>query len=203
MSSIAPNIDLKEAMFTGIVEAIGTVSGRTATGIEVESALLEGVPLGASVAINGTCLTVVDEAAGRARFDIISETFERTNLGELGIGDSVNLELAMPANGRFDGHIVQGHIDGTGEVVEVRRDHGGTAIAISVEPSLAGHIVEKGSITINGVSLTVTAVDDTSFQVALIPHTLEVTTLGQLEVGSRVNLETDILAKYMARLIAQ
>lgn len=190
-------------MFTGIVEAIGTVSGRTATGIEVESALLEGVPLGASVAINGTCLTVVDEAAGRACFDIISETFERTNLGELGIGDSVNLELAMPANGRFDGHIVQGHIDGTGEVVEVRRDHGGTAIAISVEPSLAGHIVEKGSITINGVSLTVTAVDDTSFQVALIPHTLEVTTLGQLEVGSRVNLETDILAKYMARLIAQ
>lgn len=180
---------------------MGKVSDLEGGSLTVDAPLLVDAPIGASVAVNGACLTVVETSSTGARFDVIPETFARTSLGALDIGDQVNLELAMPAAGRFDGHIVQGHVDGTGTVVEFGTGPEGTELTIGAEPELLVQIVEKGSITLDGVSLTVVEVSDTAFKVALIPHTLELTTLGSLQPGDRVNLETDILAKYVAKLV--
>jgi len=188
-------------VFTGIIEEKGKISAREGGVLVVDASGLVDVPVGASVSVNGACLTVVETSSTGARFDVIPETFARTNLGHLGIGDEVNLELAMPASGRFDGHIVQGHVDGTGTVVAVDSNEGETVVTLETAPGLAAHIVGKGSITINGVSLTVVEVTGERFSVALIPHTLELTTLGSLQVGDVVNLETDILAKYVERLL--
>ncbi len=190
-------------MFTGIIEAKGKVADLSDNGraLVVASELLSDLPIGASVSINGVCLTVVETTAAGARFDLVEETLARTNLGQAGVGDQLNLERAMPASGRFDGHIVQGHVDGTGTVRSVVSGPGGVLVEVETAASLLKYIVEKGSIAINGVSLTVSSVDATGFGVALIPHTLELTTLGSLSVGDIVNLETDILAKYVEQML--
>ena len=155
---------------------------------------------GASIAVNGVCLTSVDDAEDLL-VDVIPETLSRTNLGGLRPGDEVNLERAMPADGRFDGHIVQGHVDGTGVVGEVTTDEDGVLMSVVADPDLLQYVVEKGSITVDRVSLTVATVRSDGFQVALIPHTLDVTTLGLRKPGDVVNLEVDVLAKYVERLL--
>lgn len=167
----------------------------------VAAPLLDGTGVGASISVNGVCLTAVDVSDGTVRFDVVPETLARTGLGSLGEGDMVNLERPMPAHGRFDGHIVQGHVDGTGTVVDLTDDEDGVLLTVSVPEHLMAHIVVKGSITIDGVSLTVAGLGDGRFSVALIPHTLESTTLGSLDAGDTVNLETDVLAKYVERLL--
>lgn len=192
-------------MFTGIVEQVGTVTtttdhdGGRRLGISGEA--LERLSIGASIAINGVCLTAVEAGEGSLVVDVIPETLRRTNLGRLANGDAVNLERPMRVGGRFDGHIVQGHVDGTGTVESIQTYDGGTTFEIGVTEDLLAYLVEKGSITVDGVSLTVAGLTDSSFTVALIPHTLQVTTLGLRKVGDVVNLEVDVLAKYVERLM--
>jgi riboflavin synthase len=191
-------------MFTGIIEEKGKISGLADRGrsLTVSADILTESPVGASVAVNGACLTVVGHTEAGTRFDVIPETLSRTNLGALDIGDEVNLERAMPASGRFEGHIVQGHVDGTGTVTGLTSNDGWVVLEVDA-PELIGEIVEKGSITVDGVSLTVASVTHSGFSVALIPHTLEVTTLGALDRDDQVNLETDILAKYLRKIVGK
>ena len=198
-------------MFTGLVEALGTVRAIASEGescrlqIAVPTMFLEDTQpekrLGDSVSINGCCLTVVAADAALWSFQAGHETLARTNLGRLQIGDAVNLERAMPANGRFGGHIVQGHVDGVGQVAAIAQQGEWADYSFDVPEQLAAQMVEKGSIAIDGVSLTLTKVDQTRFQVMLIPHTLAVTTLGRRKIGDDVNLETDVLAKYVQKLM--
>jgi riboflavin synthase len=193
-------------MFTGIVEALGEVTAMAETEAGRRLVLsgpgLGDLPVGASLAVNGVCLTAVSVSDDTVTLDIVPETLQRTNLGELEVGGQVNLERPMPAGGRFDGHIVQGHVDGVGTVTEVATDpDGGVVMTVQVPEALLRYLVEKGSVTIDGVSLTVAALTAEGFTVALIPHTLEVTTLGSRKAGDRVNLEMDVLAKYVERLL--
>lgn len=195
-------------MFTGIVERVGEILSvtETETGrrLVVSSAGMDAPNLGASISVNGVCLTALDPENGRFSLDVVPETLSRTNLGELEAGETVNLERAMSAKGRFDGHVVQGHVDGTGSIEEVVRDtDGSVTMTIVSGQEILRYVVEKGSITVDGVSLTVAGLTDDSFSVALIPHTLEVTTLGLRKSGDVVNLEVDILAKYIERLIGR
>lgn len=193
-------------MFTGIIEAVGRVTdvegdvdGRRLT---FESALItEGLPIGASISVDGVCLTAVEVAGNRFSVDAVLETLDRTTLGRLSSGDGVNLERAMPAGGRFDGHVVQGHVDGTGVIESIVPEGEGRRWRISASEGLLRYVVEKGSITVDGVSLTVAALGSSWFEIALIPHTLQVTTFGSAAVGDAVNLEVDILAKYVERLL--
>lgn len=193
-------------MFTGIVEHLGTLaaldeSPRSRT-LRIDAGpLAPQVGVGDSVAVNGVCLTVVTSAPPLLTFQVVGETLDRTNLGQAVTGDPVNLERPMAATGRFDGHIVQGHVDGVGRIRSVTPDGSGTRVRIDSPPELLRYVVEKGSMTVDGISLTVTAVDDAGFEVALIPHTLEVTTLGRRTPGDVVNLEVDVLAKYVERLL--
>lgn len=192
-------------MFTGIVEQIGSVLD-VAEQAEGRRLVLSGqglvdVPVGASIAVNGVCLTAVKVEDEKVTVDVIPETLNRTNLGEVGAGGRVNLERPMRADGRFDGHIVQGHVDGVGVVSAINHDDGGTLMTVEAPVDLMGFIVEKGSITVDGVSLTVAAMTERSFSVALIPHTLEFTTLGLRKPGDTVNLENDVIAKYVERLL--
>ena len=200
-------------MFTGIVEELGTVRAvtqdRGAARIEIEcTSVLEDAVLGASIAVNGCCLTLVDQAVGWWAADAQPETLERTTLGSLAAGDQVNLERPVRLADRLGGHLVQGHVDGVGSVVDRRpAPDGSERVTIELSRDLARYVVEKGSITVDGVSLTVTDVrpdDDGAvrFGVALIPHTLVSTTLGRRDVGAAVNLEVDVLAKYVERLMA-
>jgi riboflavin synthase len=192
-------------MFTGIVEQIGTVASVEETDkgrrITVAAPGVDELSVGASIAVNGVCLTVVERGSGQVSLDVVPETLHRTNLGSLAATSSVNLERPMRADGRYDGHIVQGHVDGTGVIESIRDDEDGAIVAISADQELMRYVVEKGSITVDGVSLTVVGASDTGFTVALIPHTLEVTTLGLRNEGDAVNLETDVLAKYVERII--
>lgn len=192
-------------MFTGIVEQVGTVTTTTdhegGRRLSISGEGLAGIPIGASIAINGVCLTAVEAGGGMVFVDVIPETLRRTTLGTLATGDAVNLERPMRADGRFDGHIVQGHVDGTGTVDSIQAADGETILGIGVTLDLLAYLVEKGSITVDGVSLTVAGLTDSGFTVALIPHTLEVTTLGLRKVGDVVNLEVDVLAKYVERLL--
>lgn len=198
-------------MFTGLVESLGTVRSLADEGdakrvvVEVPSSFLENAPpikrLGDSVAINGCCLTVVAADGVLWSFQAGHETLAKTNLGRLRVGDVVNLERAMPADGRFGGHIVQGHVDGVGRVAAIDSRTDFADYTFEVPPSLAAQMVEKGSVAIDGVSLTLVRVTVTSFQVMLIPHTLAATTLGRRQVDDEVNIETDVLAKYVAKLI--
>lgn len=193
-------------MFTGIVESLGTVAEITdVTGgrrLVLEAGdLAMGLEVGESVAVNGVCLTAVEVGPTAVTADVVAETLRRSNLGSMRPGDRVNLERPMRADGRFDGHIVQGHVDATGEVVAVIPEGEGRLVRISAPPDGLRYVVEKGSITVDGVSLTVTSVDADGFEVALIPHTLSVTTLGLREPGDSVNLEFDVLAKYVERLL--
>lgn len=194
-------------MFTGIIEQVGKVVSvqKTDTGrrIVVQGDGLGDLALGASLAVNGVCLTAIEPVADTVSLDVIPETLDRTNLGELDSGSQVNLERPMRADGRFDGHIVQGHVDGAGSVRTLTSGPDGSVrMEIMVAPELLRYLVEKGSVTVDGVSLTVASVSDHSFTVALIPHTLEVTTLGLRQEGDTVNLELDVLAKYVEKLMS-
>jgi riboflavin synthase len=198
-------------MFTGIVAALGTVRAveRTSTGRRIriaDQALLNDIEVGDSVAVNGVCLTVVAATAGEIAVDVVQESLDRSNLGELHEGSRVDLERPLSVAGRFDGHIVQGHVDGVGIVAAIEAEGDARRMRIELRPDLARYVVEKGSITVDGVSLTVTAVGNelpTWFEIVLIPHTLEVTVLGLRRVGDKVNLEVDVLAKYVERLMTK
>ena len=196
-------------MFTGIVTGLGTVTQieETETGRRLrieEKETLATMEIGDSVAVNGVCLTAVAVDAGAVNVEVVHESLDRSNLGDLSSGGRVDLERPMPANGRFDGHIVQGHVDGVGVVSSIVQEGEAVRMRIELPERLARYVVEKGSITVDGVSLTVTAVGTeltTWFEIVLIPHTLEVTVLGLRGVGDRVNLEVDVLAKYVERLM--
>jgi riboflavin synthase len=187
-------------MFTGIVEDLGSVASIDEGRLVVRTGGSWGV--GDSVAVNGTCLTVVDVTEGRLAFDVSPETLERTALGRLQPGARVNLERPLTLLARLGGHLVQGHVDAVGEVVSVRpQPDGGARIGVRLPRPLLRSVVEKGSIALDGVSLTVAAVEDDRIEVALIPHTLAVTTLGDARVGDPVNVEVDVVAKYVASAV--
>jgi riboflavin synthase len=195
-------------VFTGIVEEVGTIRRVTERGatrrLAVSAALtLEGSDPGASVAVNGVCLTVVERTADELAFDVGPETLERTALPRLAVGDRVNLERPLRLGAALGGHLVLGHVDGVALVTEVSRVESTARVRVALPgPELAPLLVFKGSVAIDGVSLTVAALDDSSFEVALIPHTLEVTNLGRLTRGRAVNIETDVIGKYVLRSLA-
>jgi riboflavin synthase len=192
-------------MFTGIIEEVGTVVGiergdRSAR-ISVQAVTVTSdARIGDSITINGTCLTVVEHSPNEVAFDVVYETMQRTAFGALAIGDLVNMERSMPANGRFGGHIVQGHVDGPGTIASIREVDNSYYIYITTLSSLMRYIVRKGSIAVDGISLTVVEADDKMFSVAIIPHTWEHTNLHTKRAGDIVNLETDIIGKYIEKI---
>ena len=191
-------------MFTGLVEDLGAVVGVDATAdgarLTVRTPLAAQLGEGDSVAVNGVCLTAVDIAGGTFGADVMHESLRRSSLGSVEAGGTVNLELALRADARLGGHIVQGHVDGVGTVAAVREDGFARVVTVQAPPELLRYVVEKGSIAVDGVSLTVARVDDRAFDVSLIPETLDRTTLGAAAPGRPVNLEVDILAKYVEKL---
>ncbi len=193
-------------MFTGIVEERGQVVSVTPMGdsarlvIRAEIALSDA-KLGDSIAVNGVCLTIADRDAQTFTADVMAETLTRSSLGSAAPGVQVNLERAMLADGRLGGHLVQGHVDGTGSILSIEPADHWTLVRVAIPVDLARYVAEKGSITVDGVSLTVVGVTDDSFSVSLIPTTLRETTLGERKVGQIVNLEIDVIAKYVERLL--
>lgn len=184
-------------MFTGIVEEMGTVRRREGGRFTFScQTVLEDAKIGDSIAVNGCCLTVVELGEGWWAADVVDESLSRTNLGGLREGDAVNLERPVRPHDRMGGHIVQGHVDAVGEVLAPAPD-----LHVRIPPALARYVVEKGSITVDGCSLTVVNALDDGFTVAIIPHTTEVTRLGRLRPGDRVNIEVDVVAKYVERLL--
>jgi riboflavin synthase len=194
-------------MFTGLVEATGTVRSVKPDGdgarIEVSTPLAAELRAGDSVAVNGVCLTAVETDGGSFRADVMAETLRRSSLGPLTEGDPVNLELPLRAGAPLGGHVVQGHVDGTGTVEEVREEGLARVVRVACDPDLLRYVVEKGSIAVDGVSLTVASVDDRGFTVSLIPETLERTTFGEAAPGRVVNVEVDVLAKYVEKLVVR
>ena len=195
----------RTAVFTGIVEECGTVLGVLKNGVSGSlqiqaSTVLEGTKTGDSIAVNGVCLTVTKLTKSSFTADVMAETFRRTNLGSLGKNSRVNLERAMVADGRFGGHIVSGHIDGTGVISRIKEEGNAVWIYISAPQSILNLIVEKGSVAVDGISLTVAAVSDKEFAVSVIPHTRENTVLSGKKTGAVVNLENDIIGKYVQKL---
>jgi riboflavin synthase len=195
-------------MFTGLVQDLGTVHrvDQTTGGVRlsVRSPLAAELSEGDSVAVNGVCLTAIGLCGGELfGADVMHETLRRSSLGEVESGSPVNLELALRASDRLGGHIVQGHVDGLGTVVEVREDGFSRVVTIAAPADVLRYVVHKGSIAVNGVSLTVSAVDEGTFAVSLIPETLERTTLGAAGEGTTVNLEVDVLAKYVEKLVGK
>ena len=193
-------------MFTGIVEELGTIRavrrGAHSAVLSIGAGLiLSDLKIGDSVAVNGVCLTATGKDAGGFTADVMHETLNRSSLNGLTAGSHVNLERAMAADGRFGGHIVSGHIDGTGTVTGIRTDDNAVWFTVQAPPSLMRYIVEKGSVTIDGISLTVAAVGETWFSISAIPHTVAITLLGEKRVGDTVNLETDIIGKYVEKLL--
>ena len=193
-------------MFTGIIEEVGTVKGFAINGssgrIKIKAKkVLEGTELGDSISVNGVCLTVVTMQPGSFEADVTRETVDRSGLAELNVGDAVNLERAMLMGGRFGGHIVSGHIDGTGTVVSKKKVENSTVITIGADKKIINGIVPKGSVAIDGISLTVAELTDKTFSVAVIPHTGEETTLVLKGEGSTVNLENDVIGKYVERFM--
>jgi riboflavin synthase len=183
-------------VFTGIVEELGRVRARAGSRLEIEAGeALGGLQVGDSVAHNGCCLTVVETGPGWYAVDVVAETLARTDLGDLQPGDPVNLERPLRLGDRLGGHLVQGHVDAVGEVVAPAPD-----LCVRMPVHLARYVVEKGSIAVDGCSLTVTGVGEDTFTVAVIPHTAAVTTLGTKGVGQRVNVEVDVVAKYVEKL---
>jgi riboflavin synthase len=190
-------------MFTGIVEELGAVRsferGRLVVGCPL---VATDSTLGASVAVNGTCLTVVERAGDTLAFDLSGETLDRTALGSVRAGDRVNLERPVTLAARLGGHLVQGHVDGVGRVAAVDPNaDGGATLTVRIPEELEPLVVQKGSITIDGISLTVAAIDGPELRIAVIPHTLAVTTLGVAGVGDPVNIEVDMIGRYVARLM--
>jgi riboflavin synthase len=192
-------------VFTGLIADLGAIdelhhdeSGATLT---VKTVLAAEIGKGDSVAINGVCLTATEIDDNGFQAQAIHETLRRSSLGSLSTGDTVNLELALPADGRLGGHIVQGHVDGTATISEIREEGFGRVISLRLPKQLSRYLVEKGSVAIDGVSLTVSSIDEHGFSVSLIPETLKRTNLGGVAVGQRVNIEVDILAKHVERLM--
>ena len=193
-------------MFTGIIEEVGVIKsirmGAQSAVITIEAEkVLEDIHLGDSIAMNGVCLTVTSFDSHSYSVDIMHESLKRTNLGSMKSGSRVNLERAMAADGRFGGHIVAGHVDGTGNITSMEKDDNAVWIYIQAEPSVLKYIVEKGSITIDGISLTVAKVDEKSFAVSVIPLTGTHTTLLEKKPGDTVNLENDMIGKYVEKLL--
>jgi riboflavin synthase len=188
-------------MFTGIVEERGEVISRAGARLTVRCPIVSSdAVVGASIAVNGACLTVVDRGRDEVSFDLSEETLARTGLGSLASGDAINLERPATLSSRLGGHLVQGHVDGLGEVSAiVPEGDGGARLTVSLPGHLVRFVVEKGSLTLDGVSLTVAAVDRDVIEVALIPHTLRATSLGGRHEGDRVNVEVDVVAKYVAK----
>ncbi|MFC1939714.1 riboflavin synthase [Chloroflexota bacterium] len=188
-------------MFTGIIEEVGTVTSAQPENLVIAAnEVLQGMKPGDSIAVNGVCLTVTGFDAGSFSTGIMAETLKRSNLGLLSAGDRVNLERPLTLEGRLGGHLVQGHIDATGRVASARWESEAVLIRIEAPPEVMYYIVEKGFIAIDGVSLTVTAMDTSSFQVSIVDYTRRHTTLGDRRVGDSVNLEADIIAKYVEHL---
>lgn len=193
-------------MFTGIVEEIGQVEGiqrgRQSAVLTIRAkTVLEGSKLGDSIAVNGVCLTVTSLLSDRFSADVMHETLDRSSLAGLRRGSAVNLERAMAADGRFGGHIVAGHIDGTGRITQIRKDDNAIWYTIQASPQILRYIVEKGSIAVDGISLTVARVDTDCFAISAIPHTVAQTVLRERNEGDLVNLENDIIGKYVEKLL--
>ncbi|MFH1159816.1 MAG: riboflavin synthase [bacterium] len=193
-------------MFTGIIEEVGSIKeirrgGRSVSLIVMARKILEGTRTGDSISVDGVCLTVTSLTANGFTADVMPESMNRTTFRELKSGSRVNLERALQLSDRLGGHIVSGHIDGTGRILERRKDETAEWFRISAHPDLLKYIVEKGSVAIDGISLTVAKVDRTSFSVSIIPHTQEGTTILQKRIGAQVNIECDIVAKYIEKLI--
>lgn len=193
-------------MFTGIVEEVGTVEriqhGRHSAALTIRAEkILSDAKIGDSIAVNGICLTVTALPSGRFSADVMHETLNRSSLSQIRSGSHVNLERAMPADGRFGGHIVAGHVDGVGKILSTRRDDTAVWYTIAAEPQILRYIVEKGSITVDGISLTVAQVSESYFAVSVIPHTQGQTILKERGKGDLVNLETDIIGKYVEKLM--
>jgi riboflavin synthase len=189
-------------MFTGIVRELGSVASFDGSRLVVTAPeTAAGAAVGDSVAVAGVCLTVVDAVDGRLAFDVVPETLSRTALGQIETGDNVNLEPSLRVGDQLGGHVVQGHVDAVGRVRSVAPEGDSHRVWIEAPETVVRYCIEKGSIAVDGVSLTVAAFDDDGFEVALIPHTLRVTTLGRLEPGAEVNLEADVLGKVVERLV--
>lgn len=193
-------------MFTGIIEEVGVIEsirkGANSAVITVRGdTILSDLKLGDSVALNGVCLTATEITNHSYSVDVMHETLKRTNLGDLKGGSRVNLERAMPADGRFGGHIVAGHIDGTGRIVSMEKDDNAVKITVAADKSILRYIIDKGSIAIDGISLTVAEVNDSAFMVSIIPHTAANTTLLEKKPGDSVNLENDMVGKYVEKLL--
>lgn len=193
-------------MFTGIIEEIGIIKNvkkdNKSSIITIQGKkIFEDINIGDSISVNGVCLTVTTFSNEIFTADVMNETLSRSSLGSLKNGSYVNLERAMPASGRFGGHIVSGHIDGTGKVIKIERDNNAIWYTVTVENSLMKYIVEKGSIAIDGISLTVAKVNENSFSVSIIPHTSQETILSHRLVGDIVNIENDVIGKYVEKLI--
>lgn len=193
-------------MFTGLVEEKGTVKSLRKGGSSCVLTIscrkvLEGSRIGDSICVNGVCLTVTQMGSTYFSADVMNETLRRSSLSQVAGGSPVNLERAMPADGRFGGHFVSGHIDGTGTVSRILQDDNAVWYTVEAAPGLLRYIVEKGSVAVDGISLTVAAVDERSFQVSVIPHTREVTSLSDRKEGDKVNLECDVIGKYVEKLL--
>ncbi len=193
-------------MFTGLIEETGTLQSIQRGGASCVLTIgcrevLENTKIGDSIAVNGVCLTVTSFGSNYFTADAMPETLNRSSLGELRTGSLVNLERAMPADGRFGGHIVSGHIDGTGKIEQILTDANAVWYTVSAPAQILRYIVEKGSVTIDGISLTVAYVDERVFKVSIIPHTQKVTALHEKRIGSIVNLECDIIGKYVEKLL--
>ncbi len=194
-------------MFTGIIQAVGQIAAIQPQGADTRLHVrtgklpMENTALGDSIAVNGVCLTAIELPGGGFWADVSGETLARTTLGGLGVGGSVNLEKALTPTTHLGGHLVSGHVDGVGSVVERRGDGRSERFRVETPKELAKYIAEKGSITVDGISLTVNAVDGNIFDLNIVPHTLQETTMGEYVVGTRVNLEVDIIARYLERLL--
>src|SRR5215218_1875348 len=192
-------------MFTGLISEMGVVeeveAGAEGARLRIRTGLADELSAGDSIAVNGACLTAATVNGSVFDADVMNQTLEHTSLGPLRAGDRVNLELPLRAADRLGGHIVQGHVDGTGEVAEVSEDGFARRLVIEIPEELRRYLVERGSVTVDGVSLTVSALTDSGFEVSLIPETLERTTLGAATEGTPVNLELDVIARYVERLV--
>lgn len=193
-------------MFTGIIQEVGRVEaierGAQSARFTIRAEnMLDGIKIGDSITINGACLTVVEQKPGMVAFDAVYETLQKTALGSLAIGDEVNMEPSLSVSGRFDGHIVQGHVDGVGTIASIREVDNSYYIYITASAQILRYIVRKGSVAIDGISLTVVDADDKTFSVAIIPHTWDNTNLHTRRAGDQINLETDIIGKYVEKLV--
>jgi riboflavin synthase len=192
-------------MFTGIITELGSCLERTDESLRLEcsEAFASQLTIGSSVSVNGVCLTVTVLNETGFSVDVMGETWQRTALGNLKTGDTINLELAMGANGRFDGHMVQGHVDGTGKILAIEPADNSHLFTIQAAPELTQYMIEKGSVCLNGISLTIIGVTTDSFSVGIIPHTYTHTMLHQAQVGNSVNIEIDMMAKYVMKFIKE